>query len=119
MTQTVFEKIGGSAALDLTVHLFYRKLIADDRVASYFDGVDLDRQIAKQKAFLSMVLGGPARYEGRDLRDAHRHMNLNDDHVDAILQHLRATLEETGVDQGAIEEVLAIADSTRAEVLNR
>jgi hemoglobin len=37
----------------------------------YFDGVDLDRQVAKQAAFLAMALGGPDLCTGRDLRTAH------------------------------------------------
>jgi len=44
---------------------------------------------------------------------------LNDSHFDKVAGHLQATLEELGVDAGAITEVMTIAGSTRNDVLNR
>ena len=48
---TLFEQIGGPKAMDAAVDLFYRKVLADDRISHFFDDVDMDRQIAKQKSF--------------------------------------------------------------------
>lgn len=59
-TQSVYDQIGGAAAVDAAVDIFYRKVLTDDRISRFFDDVDMDRQSAKQKAFLTMVLGGPA-----------------------------------------------------------
>ena len=39
---------------------FYRKVLADERISRFFDDVDMERQAAKQKAFLTMVTSGPA-----------------------------------------------------------
>ena len=38
-------------ALDAAVDVFYRKVLTDDRISHFFDDVDMDRQIAKQKSF--------------------------------------------------------------------
>lgn len=68
---TLYEQLGGQPAVEAAVDSFYRKVIKDDRIKQFFDGVDMDRQIAKQKAFLTMVFGGPAHYSGKDMRDGH------------------------------------------------
>jgi Truncated hemoglobins len=119
---TLFETLGGSAAIDAAVDIFYRKMLADDRVAHFFDDTDMDRQIAKQKAFLTMAFGGPNNYTGKDLREGHRHLvarGLNDTHVDVVIEHLGATLRELGVGEDQIAQVAAIANSVRDDVLDR
>ena len=84
---TVYELIGGAGAMDAAVDVFYRKVLTDDRISEFFDGVDMERQAAKQKAFLTMVLGGPVAYTGKDMRAAHAHLvtrGLSDAHFDAV-----------------------------------
>lgn len=119
---TLFERLGGAPAMDAAVDLFYRKVLADPLLAPFFDSVDMAEQITKQKAFLTMVSGGPNAYSGRDLRQAHRVLverGLDDIHVDAVIAHLGATLRELGVDESAISEVANVAESVRDDVLNR
>ncbi len=119
---TIYDQIGGDAAVEAAVDIFYRKMLLDDRVASYFETVDMDRQRAKQKAFLTMVLGGPNAYTGRDMRAAHAGLvkrGLSDVHVDVVIEHLGATLKELGVADAHIEAVAALANSVRNDVLGR
>lgn len=119
---SLFEQLGGAAAVEAAVDNFYRKVLSDDRVSSFFDGVDMDKQRAKQKAFLTMAFGGPHNYTGLDMRQGHAHLvarGLNDSHVDAIIELLGATLRDLGVSEDLIGQVAAIAESTRNDVLGR
>ncbi len=122
MTQSLYDRIGGDAAVDAAVDIFYRKVLADDRIKRFFDDVDMDRQAAKPKAFLTMVMGGPNSYTGKDMREGHAHLierGLNDSHFDAVMENLGATLQELNVPAELIAEAAAIAESTRNDVLNR
>ena len=118
----LYSALGGAAAVERAVDSFYRKMLLDDRVAEYFETVDMDGQRAKQKAFLTMVLGGPNNYAGKDMRVAHAHLvkrGLSDLHVDVVIEHLGATLKELGANEQQIAEVAAIANSVRNDVLGR
>lgn len=120
--QSLYDELGGAAAIDAAVDIFYRKVLSDDRIARFFEGVDMERQAAKQKAFLTMVTGGPNSYTGRDMRAGHAHLvaqGLNDSHVDAVIEHLGATLKELGVSDEKIAKVAGIAESVRDDVLGR
>ncbi|MDO9422794.1 MAG: group 1 truncated hemoglobin [Methylobacter sp.] len=120
--QSLFEKIGGEAAVNAAVDIFYRKVLSDDRISSFFEGVDMDKQAAKQKSFLTMAFGGPHNYTGLDMRLGHAHLverGLNDSHVDAVIEDLGATLRELNVAEDLIAQVAAIAESTRNDVLCR
>ncbi len=122
MTASLYERLGGQDAVNAAVDIFYRKVLTDQRVNGFFDGVDMEQQIIKQKGFLTMVFGGPNHYTGKSMREGHRHLvknGLNDSHVDAIIELLGATLTELGVGNDDIQEVAAIANSVRSDVLNR
>lgn len=119
---SLFEQLGGTAAVDAAVDIFYRKVLGDDRINRFFEGVDMEKQAAKQKAFLTMAFGGPHNYTGQDMRKGHAHLvkqGLNDGHFDAVVENLGATLKELGVAGNLIGEVAAIAESTRNDVLGR
>lgn len=119
---TLFERLGGEAAIDAAVELFYRKVLADPRINAFFDGVDMKRQARSQKAFLTMLMGGPNNYTGESLRLSHRKyaaQGLNDIHFDAVVKHLADTLRELGCAEADIVEVGALAETARDDVLNR
>lgn len=122
MSDTLYDKIGGEAAVNAAVDIFYRKVLADDRISRFFEGVDMEQQAAKQKAFLTMVFGGPHEYTGKDMREGHAHLvkdGLNDSHFDAVMENLGATLQELNVPGELIAQAAAIAESTRNDVLGK
>jgi hemoglobin len=122
MSKTLYERLGGEPAVNAAVDIFYRKVLNDYRINRFFDDVDMEKQAAKQKAFLTMAFGGPHSYTGEDMRKGHAHlvkMGLDDSHFDAVVEHLGATLEELNVPQELIAEVVAICETTRNDVLGR
>ncbi|MEI8236550.1 MAG: group 1 truncated hemoglobin [Methylococcaceae bacterium] len=119
---TLFEQLGGEGAVNAAVDIFYRKVLMDDRINRFFEGVDMDKQAVKQKAFLTMAFGGPANYSGQDMRNGHAklvEMGLNDSHFDAVVENLATTLTELGVSDALIGQVAAIAETTRVDVLGK
>lgn len=116
---SLFERIGGEAAVEAAVDIFYDKVLADDRIKDFFINLDMVAQANKQKAFLTMAFGGPNNYSGKDMRNAHAHLGLTDEHFDAVVENLAATLAELGVAEADIAAVGAVAESTREQVLNR
>lgn len=119
---TLFEKIGGAAAVNAAVDIFYNKVLADDSVSHFFATTDMDAMRGKQKAFLTMAFGGPNNYTGADLRTAHAHLvknGLNENHFNAVAGHLQATLEELKVPEDLINAAMTIAGGTKNDILNR
>ena len=119
---SLYEQLGGQPAIDAAVDVFYRKVLTDDSISHFFTDLDMDRQIARQKAFLTMVFGGPNQYRGDDLRSTHQRMvarGLNDSHFDAVAAHLGDTLRELGVAPALIDQVISIAAGARNDVLGR
>jgi hemoglobin len=117
---SLYHKLGGKPAIDAAVELFYKKVLADDRIKHFFDDINMNAQRRKQKAFLSAAFGGPEPWTGKDLRKAHENIpGLNESHFNAVAENLKKTLEELKVPKDLIGQVMAIAASARNAVLNR
>lgn len=119
---SLYDQIGGEAAVDATVELFYRKVLKDYRINRFFDTTDMQKQLAKVKAFFTMVFGGPNYYTGSDLRTAHAplvKLGLNETHFDIVMGHLGDTMTELGVADELIAQAAAIAESARHDVLGK
>jgi two-component system chemotaxis sensor kinase CheA len=117
---SLLEQLGGEAAIETAVNIFYAKVTADEKLLPFFEGVDIERLRGMQRAFLAMALGGGGEYTGRDLTTAHAGLvakGLNDTHFDRVMTYLRQTLEELGVGEDLMIDVLTVAERTRRDVL--
>jgi len=116
---SLYQKLGGKAAINAAVESFYAKVLADGRIKHFFEDINMDKQRRKQKEFLAAAFGGPIAWTGKDLRKAHANLpGLTDAHFDAVAENLRKTLEELHVKKELVDQVMAIAASTRDSVLN-
>lgn len=119
-TQSLFERLGGETAVMAAARVFYDRMMADAHLRPFFAGVDMEMQVKKQVAFLTMAFGGPHGYSGRDLRAAHARLvrgGLGNAEFDATVAHLEAALRELGVAEPLITEVRALVETTRPDVL--
>jgi hemoglobin len=120
--QTLYERLGGEDAITATVGMFYDRIMGDESLAPFFADLDMDKQINKQIAFMTMAFGGPHGYDGKDLRTAHARLvtrGLNAEHFAAVAGHLHSTLTTLGVPNELITEVMSIVGSTQPEVLSQ
>src|SRR5262249_47517950 len=123
MGASLYERIGGEAAVMAAVDLFYKKVLADEVTRPFFEGLEMSAQVKKQMAFMTWAFGGPDAYKGPPLREAHKKLvqdkGLSDVHFNAVARHLEATLRELGVASDLVNEALAIVGSVKNDVLNR
>ncbi|MEQ9442928.1 MAG: group 1 truncated hemoglobin [Cyclobacteriaceae bacterium] len=122
MEQSLFDQIGGMAAVDAAVDIFYTRVLADESISHFFRWTHMKSQHAKQRAFLAYAFGAPLNYSGKSMRDAHAHLverGLNEGHFNAVMGHLVATLQELGIPEELMAEAGKIAESTRHDVLGQ
>ncbi|MFC7218822.1 group 1 truncated hemoglobin [Streptomyces polyrhachis] len=102
---SIYDSIGGAAAVDAAVEDFYLRVLDDPELAPYFTGVDVRRLKGHQRAFIGAALGGPEAYEGRGMGEAHARLGITPEHFDRVVGHLVATLAALGVPQETIGEI--------------
>jgi hemoglobin len=117
----LYDIIGGKLTVQAATESFYRRVFADATLRPFFESSDMEQLLARQRMFLSMLLGRQIVYTGTDIAAAHaqaRKQGLNDGHFDRFLQHFREALKEVGVAADKAEKVTKLLESRRSAVLN-
>ena len=63
--------------------------------------------------FLALATGGPAHYEGKEIKSSHGDMHISNPEFDAVLGDLKASLDKLRLPNTEQKELLAIVESTR------
>jgi hemoglobin len=99
------------------VNRFYDLVVADERLAGYFEGVEMVRLKRHQVALVSQVMGGPVEYSGRDLSVAHQGMGISTDDFAVVVDHLVTALTEAGVEPAIIGRVGDALGGTESDIV--
>ena len=114
---SIYDSIGGAAAVHAAVDDFYDRVLADPSLAPFFDGTDLQRLKAHQRSFIAAAIGGPEIFAGRDMASAHAGLGITDAHFDAVVAHLVDTLTGLGVPQDIIGQIGGALTPLRASIV--
>ena len=95
----------GSRVTTATAEILYDRILADPQLAPFFVGVDINRLREHMSDILSMIIGGPDLYQGRDLKAAHAQFQINMDDFNRVAAHLAVSLAAAG---GADDDVTII-----------
>jgi hemoglobin len=106
-TQTLFEELGGKETIALVVDHFYEKMLADEELKHFFDHTDMKKQRAHLTAFVSFAIGSHDSYKGKNMKDAHAHLQIKSDHFNKTAGHLITTLQELQVTQEKIDTIIS------------
>jgi hemoglobin len=93
----MFKALHGLPGIDRVVAELIRENQADPRTADFFhssDTVRLHRTLVEQLCYLA---GGPCRYTGMTMAQAHVHMGVQTKDFDAVVEHLERALDIEGV----------------------
>lgn len=120
---TLYDAIGGAAAIDAAVDRFYERVLGDPLLAPLFHGMDMRAQRHKQKLFFTTIFKGETDGAQAYMRAAHRRLVgeglIQDAHFDAVALHLQATLEDLSVPAKLTDQIMAAAAGLRDAVLGR
>ncbi len=117
--KTLLERMGGASAVFESLEGLHDRMLADDTLTPFLEGVDPEVWTEKQFDFLTRVLDA-SEYDGERLRRSHQKLvddGLGDDHFDVTLEYLRAAMRDADVPEDCIPEVMELFESTRRDIL--
>jgi len=116
---SLYERLGGATGIDAILDNTLERHLANPLLAPYFQ--HLDREWFKQAgaAFFAAGTGGPNNYAGRDVVSAHAHLRIGDEVFDAAIADILVSVEANGADQATRDEVAAILESFRVQVVTQ
>lgn len=132
----LYDRLGGEAGIKLIVEDFIPRALADPRVNWSRKGVvyggfsvhhnrsmtwnDSPDNVAKLKThmeqFMALATGGPTKYEGKEMKQAHTNLHITNAEFDAAVGDLKASLDKLEIPNREQKELLAVIESTRPQV---
>ena len=135
----LYDRLGGEKGLTAIVDDFLKRAMEDPRVNWQRNGVKRGgfwfnrgrsvtwnanaNSVAVLKKhfiqFLSLATGGPAQYDGKEIKQTHAAMHIANPEFDAALGDLKASLDKLQVPNKEQKELLAIIESTRPQIVTQ
>ncbi|MBZ0282352.1 MAG: group 1 truncated hemoglobin [Anaerolineae bacterium] len=123
VTQTLYERLGGVYSIAVVVDDFIDRIMVDARLNANPHVDEAHHRVSAQgfkylvTEMVCWATGGPQTYSGRAMGDSHRHLLITDQEWQAFMDDFQATLDKFNVPQLEQDELKAIVESVRPDVV--
>jgi hemoglobin len=115
--KSLYERLGGEAAISAVIDDFVGRVAADTRVNGKFAKSDVERVKFHLKEQVCAVTGGPCKYTGNSMTAAHKHMKVTEGEFGALVEDLVATLDKFNVPAKEKGEILAALGPLKSQIV--
>ncbi len=134
---SLYERLGASAGISNIISDFMPRALNDPRVnwdrkdvsgGLFHHGETIIWKPTPQNVailqkhlveFIALATGGPARYDGKEIKSTHANMKISNPEFDAVVGDLKASLDRLQIPNTEQKEVLAIIESTRPQIVTQ
>ena len=113
---SLYERLGGSESITAVVEDFRDRVAKDSRINQKFAKTDLVRLRQMLIDQVCEATGGPCKYTGRTMKEAHAGMKVTSGEFDALVQDLVATFNHFKVGKAEQCEVLGVLGGSSREL---
>lgn len=117
MSETLYERLGGEKGISAISRDIIANHMKNPKIMVRFQDTDTDKLHKFVVEFFSMGTGGPQNYSGKDMKAAHKAMNISEEEFVAVLDDALLALDKNNIAADAKNEVLGILYSLKAEVV--
>ena len=114
---SLYERLGGRAAIAAVVDDAVRNMAADARINQRFAQANPNHLRGNLIDLLCQRAGGPCVYRGRNMADAHDGMQIRDDEFDALIEDVAKAMDKHRVPAVERGESLAILQQMRGAIV--
>lgn len=120
----LYKSLGGKKAIAAVVDLFVGNVAADAKINSYFKADVADpKKLAKFKGNLvdqiCEAAGGPCKYKGKTMKEAHKGMGISTADFNALVGDLVAALDKAGVKTEDKNALLGVLGPMKSDIVEK
>jgi hemoglobin len=119
---TLYKRLGGYDAIAAVSDDFIGRLAADKQLARFLVGLSSDSQKKLRQNVVNQLCeatGGPCIYTGRTMKSSHAGLGITESDWQSTVKHLVATLDKFKVPEKEKNELLAVASSLKADIVEK
>jgi hemoglobin len=118
--QSLYKRLGGYDAIAAVSDDFIGRLVRDPKLSKFFVGLSDDSKARVRQLFvdeLCAASGGPCLYIGRDMKTAHKGLNITEADWAAAGVDLTATFDKFGVKERERQDLGAILAKVKPDIV--
>jgi hemoglobin len=115
--KSLYDRLGGKAAITAVVDTFVSHVAADKRINKKFAKSNIPRVKSEIVDQVCAATGGPCNYTGRTMKDAHKNMKVTNGEFDALVEDLTTALNDYKVPDREKNELLTTLGTMRADIV--
>ena len=116
---SLYAQLGGKPALERVVEGLLQRASQDPRIKDFFKETNLKHLHTQLVDQLCALTGGPCRYEGETMKNAHAAMGVGSAHFNALVENLQDALDAAGVPFATQGRLLALLAPMHRDVVTR
>ena len=116
---SLYERLGGKPAITAVIDDFIGNVAADNRINQRFGGADIPRLKARLVDQVCEASGGPCKYTGANMRDAHTGMKITDAEFGALVEDLVKSLDKFKVPAKEKNELLSALGGMKGDIVGK
>ncbi len=116
---TLYAQLGGKPAIEKVIKDFVGYVAQDNRINFFFAKTNiphLEKMLVEQ---VCEGTGGPCKYTGLSMKQAHKGMNINTAQFNALVEDLQKSLNANSVPLGLQNQLLAILAPMQPDVVHQ
>jgi hemoglobin len=117
--KSLYERLGGKAAIKKVVHQFVRNVGADKRINARFAKTNIPKLEATLVAQVCEATGGPCKYKGKSMVVVHKGMKITEEEWDATVEDLTKALDKYKVGDREKGELLGALGGMKGDIVGR
>ena len=117
--KSLYDRLGGQPAVTAVVDDFVGNVAADNRINGFFARTDIPRLKKNLVDQICQGTGGPCTYTGRDMRTAHKGVNITDAQFNALVEDLVKTLDKFKVPEKEKGELLGVLGPMKPQIVGQ
>jgi hemoglobin len=120
---TLYERLGEEKGITKAVDDFVANVVADENIKDnhkkHFKEGDVAGLKKKLVDQVGEATGGPQKYTGKNMKEAHKGLEITDQDFDALLNDLAKALDMNKVAEADRNQLLKMLEGFRAEVVEK
>ncbi len=116
---SLYDRLGGKAAITVVVDDFAANILGDEAIKARFANTDAPAFKAKLVDQICEATGGPCKYTGKNMREAHAGMRISDAEFGALVGDLKKALDKNQVPAAEQGELLAALGGMHGDIVNQ
>jgi len=117
--KALYDRLGGKPAIQAVVDDFIGNVAADGRINRRFANANIPRLKTMLVDQICEASGGPCKYSGANMLDAHRGMNITEGEFTALVEDLIKSLDKFKVPAQEKNELLTALGGMKPQIVGR